>query len=194
VKTNELTWPNQFSSNYKKKALFLDRDGIINVDKSYVYRMEDIEWMPGIIELIQAANQRDFLVVVLTNQSGVARNYYTEADIHKLHQAMDQHLQACKAIVHKWYYCPHLEGPFRKPAPGMMIQAAHELTIDLSKSWMLGDKPSDVLDLAGPSYNLLRGHYPLVFNQDRDLQSINFFDDLYSFLDFFISKNEMISP
>lgn len=143
------------------KALFLDRDGILNVDKTYIYRYEDIEWVEGIFDLIDYANKNGFLVIVLTNQSGVAQGMYTEKDVLKLHQEMNQFLMSKKLKVDDWFYCTEYDSERRKPRPGMMLEAQSKFTIDLSQSIMVGDKSTDVLDIAGPRTFLLKGNYPL---------------------------------
>ncbi len=143
------------------KALFLDRDGILNVDKTYIYRYEDIEWVEGIFDLIDYANKNGFLVIVLTNQSGVAQGMYTEKDVLKLHQEMNQFLMSKKLKVDDWFYCTEYDSERRKPRPGMMLEAQSKFTIDLSQSIMVGDKSTDVLDIAGPLTFLLKGNYPL---------------------------------
>lgn len=144
-----------------KKALFLDRDGIINVDKSYVFKFSDIEWMDGIVDIIKKAKSENYLVIVLTNQSGVDRGYYQESDIEKLHQEMSKYLYEKGAIVDDWFYCVSLDSFDRKPNPGMMIKARDKFNIDLSKSIMIGDKESDVLNIEGPKYLIVKGKYPL---------------------------------
>lgn len=136
-----------------KKAVFLDRDGTINVEKEYLYKPEEFEFTPGAVEAIRLLNLAGYLVIVVTNQSGVARGYYTEADVVRLHQYIDGLLQAAGARVDAWYYCPHHTAgmlPYdqacdcRKPLPGMLQQAAAEHAIDLSCSWMVGDKVADI--------------------------------------------------
>ena len=136
-----------------KPAVFLDRDGTINVEKEYLYRIEEFEFTPGAVEAIRLLNQAGYLVVVVTNQSGVARGYYTEADVKTLHRHIDQVLISQGARVDAWYYCPHHEHgqpPYnqacdcRKPMPGMLLQAAADHAIDLTRSWMVGDKPADI--------------------------------------------------
>jgi len=155
----------------KNKALFLDRDGIINIDKSYVYRFEDIEWNNGIIELIQTANQYNFLVIVLTNQSGVAQGIYKEEDVLLLHKKMTEYLIKNGAKIDDWFYCPDYSTSRRKPNPGMMIEARNKYNIDLNESFMIGDKVSDVLDIKGPKTFLLRGNYALdSLPSDKDIE------------------------
>lgn len=136
-----------------KPAVFLDRDGTINVEKDYLYRIEEFEFTPGAVEAIKLLNQAGYLVVVVTNQSGVARGYYTEADVATLHRHIDTVLASQGARVDAWYYCPHHDQgkpPYnqtcdcRKPMPGMLQQAALDHAIDLTRSWMVGDKPADI--------------------------------------------------
>jgi D-glycero-D-manno-heptose 1,7-bisphosphate phosphatase len=145
----------------KQKALFLDRDGVLNQDKAYVYRFLDIVWVDGIFDLIRFANAHNFLVIVLTNQSGVAQGFYKEEDVIKLHQQMSEFLQMKNARVDDWFYCTEYESERRKPRPGMMIEARDKYDIDLTKSFMIGDKPSDILDIKGPTTFLLQGNYSL---------------------------------
>lgn len=153
------------------RTLFLDRDGIINVDKSYVHKFEDIEWVPGIVDVIKAARENKLKVVVLTNQSGVARDYYKEEDVIQLHKQMADFLDSQNATVDGWYYSLfHSEGTvpelkarsyFRKPWPGMMLTAARELDLEIEGSLMIGDKKSDILNVPGPDYHLYKGNYDL---------------------------------
>ena len=136
-----------------KRAVFLDRDGTINIEKDYLYKIEDFEFIPGAPEAILRLNRAGFLVVIITNQSGVARGYYSEDELVKLHRHISDELSAIGAIVDGWYFCPHhLSGrpPYnidcgcRKPLPGMLLQAARDLDINLENSWMVGDKLADV--------------------------------------------------
>jgi D,D-heptose 1,7-bisphosphate phosphatase len=145
------------------KALFLDRDGVINVDKGYVYRWEEIEWIPEIFEAIKMANERGYKVIVLTNQSGIFRNFYTHEDVHLLHAKMSEFLKAKGLVVDDWFYCAELDSEDRKPRPGMLLKAQKKHNIELEKSFMIGDKPSDVFELEGekigPLTYLIKGRY-----------------------------------
>lgn len=145
----------------KKSALFLDRDGIINVDRAYVYRFSDIEWVEGIFDLIRFAKSRGLMVIVLTNQSGVAQGMYKEEDVLNLHLQMDAYLRSQNVFVDDWFYCTEYDSEYRKPRPGMMIAAMNKYGIDLESSFMVGDKPTDVLEIEGPTTFLLKGNYPL---------------------------------
>jgi len=138
----------------KQPAVFLDRDGTINIEKNYLYRVEDFELLPGASEGIALLCRAGYRIIVVSNQSGVGRGYYTEADVQHLHQHLDQILKQSGAVVDAYYYCPHHPeqgiGEYRsacacrKPLPGMIIQAAADLDIDLARSFMIGDKLADV--------------------------------------------------
>ena len=136
-----------------KRAVFIDRDGTINREKEYLFRTEDFEFLPGAARGIQLFNAAGWLVIVVTNQSGVARGYYTEEDVHLLHCHIDLQLQQSGARVDAWFYCPHhpsgrgsyaLPCRCRKPLPGMLLEAAGRFDIDLVASIMIGDKLVDV--------------------------------------------------
>ncbi|MDT8903826.1 D-glycero-alpha-D-manno-heptose-1,7-bisphosphate 7-phosphatase [Anaeroselena agilis] len=137
-----------------RPAAFFDRDGVLNVDKGYLYRSEEFEWIPGAVETIKRLNDQGFLVFVVTNQSGVARGYYREEDVVRLHAWMNGELANHGARIDKFYYCPHYtEGPAReyvkacqcrKPLPGLILAAFAEWDIDREKSFLIGDKDSDL--------------------------------------------------
>lgn len=140
--------------NPLRKAVFLDRDGVINLDRAYVHRWEDFEFVPGIVDAMRQLKQAGYLLVVVTNQSGIARGYYSEAQYQQLTAQMRKALENAGADVDAVYHCPHhpegsvatyaIDCDCRKPAPGMILQAARELGIDLASSWLIGDKPSDI--------------------------------------------------
>lgn len=142
-----------------RKALFLDRDGTVNVEKNYLWRPEEFELLPGILELVRAARERGYAAVVCTNQSGIARGYYTEADYRRLTEHMSGIFEAAGCPLLAVYHCPELSGPRRKPAPGMFLQAAEELGLDMPASLSLGDKLRDAEagHAAGVGRNYLLG-------------------------------------
>lgn len=136
------------------RALFLDRDGVINIDHGYIYKPEDIEFVPGIFDLCKKFKSQGYLIIVVTNQSGIARGFYTEDDFKKLTNWMTDQFEQQQCPIDGVYYCPHhavngvgkyqLDCDCRKPKPGMFQQAAREHNIDFSQSVMVGDKPSDI--------------------------------------------------
>jgi D-glycero-D-manno-heptose 1,7-bisphosphate phosphatase len=138
----------------KRPAAFLDRDGVLNVDHGYVYRPDQLEWIAGAAEAVRLLNEAGYLVLVVTNQSGIARGYFDEAAMHRLHAHMEESLQTQGAHIDAFYYCPHHpEGSVkelavrcqcRKPEPGMLEQAAREWPIDLGGSFLIGDKDADI--------------------------------------------------
>lgn len=137
-----------------RRCVFLDRDGVINRDSGYVSKWEDFEFLPGALESMKRINEAGFHLVIVTNQSGIARGYYTLDDYQKLTKKMTCSIEAAGACVLGVYFCPHLpqgrvapysiECDCRKPAPGMILRAASEHGIDLGNSIMLGDKMSDM--------------------------------------------------
>jgi D-glycero-D-manno-heptose 1,7-bisphosphate phosphatase len=137
-----------------RKALFLDRDGTINVETGYPHEFSQIEIYPGSFEAIGAAAAAGFAVIIVTNQSGVGRGYLEEAALGRLHARLAEALAAGGAPVEAIYYCPHHEqaglGRYktacdcRKPAPGMALRAAREHDLDLRASYMVGDKVEDI--------------------------------------------------
>ncbi len=149
--------------NHSSLALFLDRDGIINVDKGYVYKWDDIEWIEETMELMRKANSLGIKIIVLTNQSGVEKGKYSENDVLNLHQKMHEYLLQKSIFVSDWYYCLELNGPRRKPNPGMILEAQNKHHLNLSHSIMIGDKVSDIFKISppenGPFTFIVRGAY-----------------------------------
>ncbi|HEY2185171.1 MAG TPA: HAD family hydrolase [Xanthobacteraceae bacterium] len=137
-----------------RPAAFLDRDGVLNVDIAYLHRPEEFSWTEGAIEAVKALNDAGHLVIVITNQAGVARGLYEEAAVNALHAWMNDQLARRGAHVDAFYYCPHhpqgsvvryaRECDSRKPGPGMLLRAMREWPVRRQGSFLIGDKPSDV--------------------------------------------------
>jgi len=134
-----------------KRAVFLDRDGTINAEKNYLHKPEDWEWIPGAVEAIRGFNELGFLVIVITNQAGIARNYFEAKDVEALHKYVDKLLNKENARIDAYYYCPHhpdfgdkIVCSCRKPEIGLILQAQKDFDIDLSSSFMIGDKATDI--------------------------------------------------
>lgn len=136
------------------QALFLDRDGVINVDHGYVHRSEQVEFVPGIFELVAAATARGWRVVVVTNQSGIGRGYFGVGDFQRLTEWMRSHFAERGGTLDAVYHCPHhpreagadyrRDCPDRKPAPGMLLRACRDLQLDMAASVLVGDRLSDL--------------------------------------------------
>lgn len=153
--------------NSTTKALFLDRDGVINIEKNYVHRIEDFEFITGIFDLCACAQALGFSLVIITNQAGIARGYYTVNEYEKLTAWMLDQFSLHDIHIHQVYYCPfhpdagmgkYRQDSFdRKPNPGMILKARNDLNLDLSGSVLVGDKESDIQAglAAGVRYNIL---------------------------------------
>lgn len=138
----------------RRPALFLDRDGVINIDHGYVYRWSDFDPIPGAIETIAAFNDSGWFVFVVTNQAGVAHGYYEEAAVHCLHQQILDWLASNGAHVDAFYHCPYhpkaaldayrANHPDRKPNSGMLLRAFSEWPVERSKSILIGDRNTDI--------------------------------------------------
>ncbi len=138
----------------RRPALFLDRDGVLNEDVGYAHRPDQIRWIEGAMRAVRRANEAGWWVFVVSNQAGVARGYYGEAEVLALHRWMQGELQAAGAHVDRFAYCPtHPEGsvpgyarvdPRRKPGPGMLVELMEAFPVDAARSAMVGDKAIDV--------------------------------------------------
>lgn len=136
-----------------KKAIFLDRDGTINVEKNYLYKIEDFEFLPGAIDALKMFQDNGFLLIIITNQSGIARGYYKETDFNILNSWMLRTLSEKGILIDKVYYCPHhpnaiipqykIECNCRKPKLGLFETAIDEFHLDLKKCFAIGDKIRD---------------------------------------------------
>ena len=129
------------------KAVFLDRDGVINKEVEYLHKAEDFEFIPGVFEGIKTAVSKGYMPVIITNQSGIGRGYYSEAEYQTLTLWMLEAFKKEGIVIAGVYHCPH--GPeagcaCRKPKPGMIREAAKDLGIDLGASFLVGDKESDI--------------------------------------------------
>jgi D-glycero-D-manno-heptose 1,7-bisphosphate phosphatase len=139
-----------------KPAAFLDRDGVLNVDRGHVHRPEDLIWMPGAREAVLNLNEAGYHVFVVTNQAGVARGFYGEAAVDAFHHRMQDGLAVIAAHVDAFYYCPYHGDAIieayrqadhfdRKPNPGMLLRALREWPVDVTRSFLIGDRDTDML-------------------------------------------------
>jgi D-glycero-D-manno-heptose 1,7-bisphosphate phosphatase len=152
-----------------RKAAFLDRDGVINVDQGYVHRIEDFQFVAGTLEACRELARRGWLLVVATNQSGIGRGLYTAEEFHQVTDWMRERFARCGAVLAGVYYCPHhptdaidrfrMPCDCRKPQPGMLRAAARDLSLDLAQSMMFGDTCEDLqaAQAAGVAHRVLLG-------------------------------------
>jgi D-glycero-D-manno-heptose 1,7-bisphosphate phosphatase len=150
----------------KRPAVFLDRDGVINVDHGYVARRGEFKWIPGAVEAIKALGEAGYYVFVATNQSGIARGLYSEREMQALHDYISRALATHGARVDDWRHCPfHPEGTiaaftrvsdWRKPMPGMILDLMRHWPVDRARSVLIGDKESDMRAAAAAGVRGLR--------------------------------------
>ena len=136
------------------RAIFLDRDGTLTRDVGFTHRVDDLELLSGAAEGLQTLAAAGFRLVLVTNQSGIARGLFSEADMHIFHRALEERLASLGVRLAGIYFCPFhptsgqreycRESPLRKPAPGMLLAAAADLDLDLASSFAIGDKRSDI--------------------------------------------------
>ena len=137
-----------------RPALFLDRDGVINVDHAYVHQKDNFEFIDGIFELCKKAQESGYLIIIITNQAGIGRGYYTEEDFYSLTDWMIGEFSKKGVTIDAVYHCPYhpekgigeykQDAPCRKPNPGMILTAKNEFNINLNESILIGDKGSDI--------------------------------------------------
>ena len=150
---------NSLVSRWKSKmnkAIFLDRDGTINIEKDYMYKPEDFEFIPGVENAIERFMALGFKIIIITNQSGIARGYYTEDDLMALHEFINKkiRMRLPNVGIDAFYYCPHhpqgaiekysVECNCRKPKKGLFEQAIYDFNINIKLSWAVGDRVRDI--------------------------------------------------
>lgn len=173
------------------KAVFLDRDGTVNIEKNYLFKAADFIFIKGTVEAINIFHDLGYKVIVISNQAGVARGYYSENDVKELHHFIDAELKKGDEYIDGYYYCPHHpegvivkyagECKCRKPKTGMIEQAAADFDINLKESIIVGDKEIDILTgkNAGIKLSVLvRSGYPI---DEANTAADAVFDDLLSF-------------
>ena len=140
---------NQVKSEKYNKAAFLDRDGTLNEDTGYLYKIKDFRWIKGAVNALRILKKNNFLIIVVTNQSGVSRGFYSENDIKKLHKWMNQQLLEYDLMIDDFFFATDLPNnnninSRRKPSPAMLNEAVEKYNLDKNKCFMLGDKQTDV--------------------------------------------------
>ena len=149
-----------------RPAVFFDRDGTLTVDSGYVHRLQDLVFIPGAVAAVKRVNDLGYYAFLVTNQSGVARGYFTEADVRAFHEHLQRALRAAGAHLDDIRYCPHLEGglveayarrsDWRKPAPGMLLDLMRAWPVAAARSLVVGDKDIDVQAAAAAGLRGLR--------------------------------------
>lgn len=178
-----------------KKAFFLDRDGVINEEVDYLSDPDKAVILPGVAAALRRLHEAGFLAIVVTNQSGVARGMYGEADVHAVHERIRELLARDGAGVDRFYYCPHhpkFGSPChcRKPEPGMILAACRELEIDPALSAMVGDRLSDIA--AGRAAGcracyLVKTGYGMEVLRKEDVSGIEVAEDLADAVERFLA-------
>lgn len=161
------------------KALFLDRDGVINVEKNYLHKIEDFELLDGIIEVCRAYQEEGYSIIIVTNQSGIARGYYTEEDFAVLSRWMIGHFKELGITITRIYHCPHHESidgvcECRKPSAGMFLRAKGEYGLDMASSVMIGDNERDIEAAlkAGVGHTILLSREAIASQADKIIHSL----------------------
>lgn len=169
-----------------RKALFLDRDGVVNKEKNHLYKIDDFEFMDGIFNICKKFKKINFLVIIVTNQAGIARGLYTKDDFLRLTQWMKDRFVENGVTVDAVYYCPHHpdytgDCDCRKPRPGMLIKAKRRFGINMEESILIGDKESDIeaginakvgkniLIRSDCDYSLIRSKADKIFKNLKDV-------------------------
>jgi D-glycero-D-manno-heptose 1,7-bisphosphate phosphatase len=171
------------NTKIRQKAIFLDRDGVINEDTSYPYKPEHIKFKKNIFKFCKLSISKGYIIVIITNQAGIAKGFFTEEDVNYLHQWMVEQFKNRGITITKIYYCPYhkhaiitryrKDSIMRKPRPGLFLKAAKELNIEISKSFMIGDKYSDRIELASLRSIIIKSKYTQNGKYDvDDLMSI----------------------
>jgi len=166
-----------------RPALFLDRDGVLNADKGFVAHPRDFDWMPGAVACVRRYNELGYLVIIVTNQTGIAFGLYSEADMNAVHDHMIGALLQADARIDRIYECCwhpaatlsqyRRDSDLRKPRPGMLLKAMEDFSIDAGRSFLIGDKQSDMdaAAAAGVRGFLYRGGDLLAFAEAARAQS-----------------------
>ncbi len=162
-----------------RKALFLDRDGVVNVEKNYLHKIEDFELVDGIIEVCRAYQEKGYLIIIVTNQSGISRGYYSENDFTLLSQWMIEHFKTLGITITHIYHCPHHESidgacECRKPEPGMFLEAQRKYNVNMKHSVMIGDNERDIeaAQKAGVGENILLAHNATTSKATKIIRSL----------------------
>ena len=173
----------------RKMAIFLDRDGVINKEVNYLSNPEDFEFISGSIEALKILKQKGYLLIVVTNQAGIARGYFTERNLEEIHNKMRKILLKNNVRLDGIFYCPHHPDftgkcSCRKPNPGMLINAKTRYNIDLEKSYIVGDTLADIqtgIAIHCKTVLVLTGYGAKELNSIKKIKPDMIFENLYEF-------------
>ena len=170
------------------KALFLDRDGVLMEDLGYVGNIDRVKIKKEFVDIVKYAKEKDFITIVATNQAGVSYGYYSEEDVKKVHKYIYEEYKKCGALIDDFYYCPyHIKSDnkkyniismLRKPEAGMHLLAAKKYNLDLSLSFMIGDRDTDIIKIPYLKTLLIETPAYKIINRDKIVE----IKDIYSFL------------
>ncbi|MSU77147.1 MAG: HAD family hydrolase [Gemmataceae bacterium] len=187
-----------------RPAVFLDRDGTLNVERSYITRPEDLVLLPGVAAAVSRLQRAGFVCVVVTNQAGVGRGLMTHADLDRVHAELARQLAHDSVTLDGIYFCTFapstndqaaVEHPERKPAPGMLLRAACELHLDLTRSWMIGDTLRDILAGQGAGCReciLVRTGHAIEEEEFHRASPFILLDDLSAAVDWILAKHPQV--
>ena len=149
------------------KIIFLDRDGVINIDKNYLYKINDFEFIDGIFQACLHFQNLGFSIIIITNQSGISRGFYTKKEFLKLTKWMLLQFKKNNIDILDIFHCPHAQDSncnCRKPMPGMFLEAQKKYNIDMKRSWMIGDRERDIsaAEISGVTNTILINKIPIV--------------------------------
>ena len=163
------------------KALFLDRDGTINVDTGYVYKVSDFQFIEGVIDFCRLAQKKGYKIIVITNQSGIARGYFSEKEYQEITKYMCDEFKKQGVVITDVFHCPELSGPDRKPEPGLFLKAEKKYNLNMKKCISIGDKERDIQAAltAGIGRNYLLNSIP---TETKATQKISSFKEIEKFL------------
>lgn len=189
----------------RRPAIFLDRDGTLNVDVGFTHRVDDLQLLPNVVAGLAQLRDLGFELIITTNQSGIARGYFSEAQMQAFNDALVARLRTAGITIAAVYYCPfhptegvgayRVDSPLRKPRPGMILQAAADHDLDLARSFAIGDKSSDVLagQAAGSRAILVRSGLGRQHEQSAAAQPDFVADDLLAAAEFIARANRGLS-
>lgn len=177
--------------NPAKKAIFLDRDGTININQpEYIFKKEDFKFIPLVIPALRKLSETDYKIIIIANQPGIGQGYFSEKDLKKLHQWMVQFLKEKKVRIDKIYYCPHKPEDncsCRKPKIGLLIKAAKDFNLSLNESWFIGNDEIDVI--AGREANIKTIKIGKKMNPKLKIQPNYFVKNLLEATKIILNKN-----